>query len=235
VIGRRRRWAEEGAQEETAHGDRDWLRRWEAHARAVETLLYEQWILEQFATSNDNELLADVRRRLDEARADADVILAALRDPTQRDQHLADLDFILLCRLEAPRSLVDLEARASRFVGYEQLITHTRANAVCPIIWRWLRDAERRRYVRQATQPATAHTTWSRTWRGAFNAWGMCDSGWPDAEPHRDTSLEEFLTKLTVEREAVLQAAAATLPEPPAPFLPPPGWNPPPRGAPASG
>jgi hypothetical protein len=93
----------------------------------------------------------------------------ALIDPWQRDMHLAGFDSWLLPELQRRQlSLRELEEVAARLPHDLPAVLAPQANALCPQLWRWLRDAQRRRLIRPASEipELTSDTRWDLTEAG---------------------------------------------------------------------
>jgi hypothetical protein len=119
----------------------------------------------------------------DHARVPGHLWFLLFADPVERDSHLGLLDIDGLPLLRDRRlSLAELTEIARR---REDLMLLARTDlAPVPVLWRWLRDASRRRLIEPAepTTPAAATSTWDLT-----------DAGL--AAIRRDESFIEWLTR----------------------------------------
>lgn len=69
----------------------------------------------------------------------------------------------MLCELDFPRSTIELHAIARGYLDSRRLVTHPRADLLCPLVWRWARSAEQRGLITPQSQPVTAHMRWVLT------------------------------------------------------------------------
>jgi hypothetical protein len=130
----------------------------------------------------------------------------ALADPWLRDGHLTALDHWLLPELQRRQlSLRELEEVVAWLPHDLSAMLAPQANVLCPQLWRWLRDAQRRRLIRPAsdTDEPTADTRWDLTEAGErelgwtrpvtgpglpcrrWHAGSGQGDGWPGPQPAR--------------------------------------------------
>ena len=237
VDERRRREAQAGLPEPPLRTPR-WTM--DGVATIQDQVLYAEWLLQTMLDGREHsrrlgrppsaseDHIGVLEEELAEAQAAEQQLFRALQDPGQRDEHLRALTSVLVPELTATPTFIELEAVARTLRGGDRLCA-PRANRLTPLIWRWLRYAERRGDVKPHQRPPTAHTPWSGTRAVGYPV----DDYFLATSPSDNHNHLMSDVELPVAIEASLQAAAATLAQPVPGFEAPEGWTAPPPTTPA--